>query len=242
MAHFFWGDLDDQHKYHLANWGLITRKKEFGGLHVPNLRDMNLCLLGSWFKRFFTAGDKIWRKIIEYKYDTTPNICWAVDNHASPFWKGIVWAAPSIRTGYCWKVGNGRNILSWLDTWFCDHSLATLFWDLFTICNEPNATIADVSVAGELHLFFRRCFDDSMMKRWQMLYDAMLTVSLSNDFDTPIWHLDPSGVYSVQSFYRRVNEGGVHVPHLAAIWKIQIPGCVQVFLWLLAQNRLLTSD
>jgi hypothetical protein len=139
-------------------------------------------------------------------------------------------------------VGNGRNILSWLDTWFCDHSLATLFWDLFTICNEPNATIADVSVAGELHLFFRRCFDDSMMKRWQMLYDAMLTVSLSNDFDTPIWHLDPSGVYSVQSFYRRVNEGGVHVPHLAAIWKIQIPGCVQVFLWLLAQNRLLTSD
>jgi hypothetical protein len=111
-----------------------------------------------------------------------------------------------------------------------------------TICNEPNATIADVIVAGELHPFFRRCFDDSMMKRWQMLYDAMLTVSLSKDFDTPIWHLDPSGVYSVQSFYRRVNEGGVHVPHLAAIWKIQIPGCVQVFLWLLAQNQLLTRD
>jgi hypothetical protein len=23
--------------------------------------DMNLCLLGSWFKRFFTAGEKVWR-------------------------------------------------------------------------------------------------------------------------------------------------------------------------------------
>jgi hypothetical protein len=69
-----------------------------------------------------------------------------------------------------------------------------------------------------------------MMKRWQMLYDAMLIVSLSNNFDTPIFHLDPSGMHSVQSFYRRVNEGGVHVPHLAAIWKIQIPGrtCVGV--------------
>jgi hypothetical protein len=72
MSHFFGGNLDDQHKYHLANWGLITRKKEFGGLSVLNLRDMNLCLLGSWFHQYFTAGDKIWKKIIEYKYNTSP--------------------------------------------------------------------------------------------------------------------------------------------------------------------------
>ena len=38
MAHFFWGNIDDQHKHHLANWGLVTRKKEFGGLGIPNLK------------------------------------------------------------------------------------------------------------------------------------------------------------------------------------------------------------
>jgi hypothetical protein len=70
------GDLDDHQKYHLANWGLITRKKEFGGLDVPNLRDMNLCLIGYWFKRFFNSEDKIWKQIISHKYRTTPNLCW----------------------------------------------------------------------------------------------------------------------------------------------------------------------
>src|SRR4051812_45160208 len=32
MAHFFWGNLGNVHKYHLAHWGLVTRKKIFGGL------------------------------------------------------------------------------------------------------------------------------------------------------------------------------------------------------------------
>jgi hypothetical protein len=83
------------------------------------------------------------------------------------------------------------------DIWFCDQSLSTLFWDLFIICNEPDATVADVIVSDELHLSFRRCFDDPMMKRWQMLSETMLRISLSEEIDCPIWHLDPcGGMYS----------------------------------------------
>lgn len=61
-AHFFWGNIDDQHKYHLANWGLVTRQKNFGGLGVPNLKDFNMALLASWGKRFFETDDKDWKK------------------------------------------------------------------------------------------------------------------------------------------------------------------------------------
>lgn len=31
MAHFFWGNMGDEHKYHMSNWGLMSWKKEFGG-------------------------------------------------------------------------------------------------------------------------------------------------------------------------------------------------------------------
>ena len=143
MANFFWGDLDDQHKYHLASWGLVNRSKEFGGLGIPNLRDMNLCLLGSWFNRYFNAGDKIWRQIVDFKYNFSPNILWTTEYNASPFWKGIIWAAPSVRSGYKWEVGTGVDVLFWLDPWISDLSLSTLFYDLFEICNEQNATVAD---------------------------------------------------------------------------------------------------
>lgn len=53
MAHFLWGNMGGVHKYHLAHWGIGARKKTFGGLGVPNLRDFNMALLASWGKRFF---------------------------------------------------------------------------------------------------------------------------------------------------------------------------------------------
>jgi hypothetical protein len=62
----------------LENWGLITRKKEFGGLGVPNLRDMNLCLLGSWFHRFFNGGEKTWKKILNTSTILLQNNCGAI--------------------------------------------------------------------------------------------------------------------------------------------------------------------
>uniref|UniRef100_A0ACD5TFJ4 Uncharacterized protein n=1 Tax=Avena sativa TaxID=4498 RepID=A0ACD5TFJ4_AVESA len=124
----------------------------------------------------------------------------------------------------------------------CDCSLASLFWDLYSICNEPTATVAEVVVGDEIRLSFRLCFSSPMMCRWLELCRLLGPISLSCCMDKPVWSLAACGQYSAKTFYRRVNDGGVRMPHLAAIWKIQIPGQVQVFLWLLAQNRLLTRE
>lgn len=36
MAHCLWDKKYDGHKkYHLANWDLVTMKKEYGGLGIP---------------------------------------------------------------------------------------------------------------------------------------------------------------------------------------------------------------
>jgi hypothetical protein len=51
MAHCLWNNNDDSHSYHLANWGHVAMEKDFGGLGVPSLRDLNICLLGSWVRR-----------------------------------------------------------------------------------------------------------------------------------------------------------------------------------------------
>lgn len=44
MAHFLGGNIGDDHKYHLANWGLVSRLKDFGGLGV---------MISSWSKKIF---------------------------------------------------------------------------------------------------------------------------------------------------------------------------------------------
>lgn len=93
MAHFFWGNMGDSHKYHLANWGLISRKKDFGGLGVPNIRDFNMALLASWGKRYFDSEGRDWKTLIDHKYNTDrTNVFWSKTGVGSPFWKGITWA------------------------------------------------------------------------------------------------------------------------------------------------------
>jgi hypothetical protein len=52
MAHYLWNDGENSHKYHLASWKYVTMKKEYGGLGIPDLRELNLFLLRSWIKRY----------------------------------------------------------------------------------------------------------------------------------------------------------------------------------------------
>lgn len=44
--------------------------KEFGGLGIPNLRDLNVFLLASWIKRYNINKNKLWGQLIDHKYDT----------------------------------------------------------------------------------------------------------------------------------------------------------------------------
>jgi hypothetical protein len=43
----------------LSNWYSLVQKKEYGGLGVLDLRDLNLCLLASWIQRG-SYGNGLW--------------------------------------------------------------------------------------------------------------------------------------------------------------------------------------
>jgi hypothetical protein len=86
MANFFWNDQQNRHKYHLSNIYSLTQKKEFGGIGIPDLRDLNLCLLASWVQRYQDGEGKLWREVVDFKYSTcSPNIFCCRDRNTSPF-------------------------------------------------------------------------------------------------------------------------------------------------------------
>lgn len=65
--------------------------KKHGGLGVPNIKDLNICLLRSGVKRYQHDGGKLWKQIIDFKYDTNnPNIFYCNENGASQFFKGFM--------------------------------------------------------------------------------------------------------------------------------------------------------
>jgi hypothetical protein len=132
-----WNDEEGNHKIHLANWPLVCMKKEFGGMGIPNLQDLNLCLIGSWIKRYIQGEWALSKKVIDAKYNTrNPNILSCHDVQPSTFWKGVMWASRVVAVGYRWRIENGRSIKFWEDVWFGNSPLAVQFWDIYFVSNQ----------------------------------------------------------------------------------------------------------
>jgi hypothetical protein len=47
MVNFFRNDQEISHKYHLVDFRYLNQRKDCGGMGIPDLRDLNLCLLAS---------------------------------------------------------------------------------------------------------------------------------------------------------------------------------------------------
>ena len=60
--------------------------KEYGGLGIPNLRNLNISLLASWLKRYNSDREKLWKELLDFKYDTKcPNVLLSSPVGASEF-------------------------------------------------------------------------------------------------------------------------------------------------------------
>jgi hypothetical protein len=243
MANCLWDDSDGNHKYHLVNWESVCMCKEYGGLGIPDIRDLNICLLGSWIRRYQADDGKLWKQIIDFKYKTdNPNIFYTKEHRASQFFKGFMWAARAAKMGYRWKVGNGKKIKFWEDNWVGSSSLAIQYWDLYVIVNEKTCTIEELWDGVNLKCTLRRTVDDRLERMWLEVMQIASTIIFSDEEDSMIWQFSSNGVYSSQSLYKIINNRGVLPVFVPAVWSLKIPPRVHFFLWLLSKNKNLTRD
>ena len=164
MSNYLWNDIEGAHKYHLANWELVSLNKDYGGLGLPNLRDLNICLLASWLKRYEKDKNKLWRELIDYKYKTNkPNIFQDNSVGSSVFFKGFMSAVHATKMGYRWIIGNGKRVRFWEDNWLGSSSLAIQYWSLYRYVNEKNQSVADLWDGVNLKCTFRRMGDVNLM-------------------------------------------------------------------------------
>ena len=59
IGNFLWNDKEGKHKYHLSNLPSVAQQKEYGGLGIPNLSNLNFCLLASLINRYHLSGATI---------------------------------------------------------------------------------------------------------------------------------------------------------------------------------------
>jgi hypothetical protein len=243
FANCLWSDTEGKHKYHLANWESVAMKKEFGGLGIPNLRDLNICLLASWVKRYQADRGKLWKELLDFKNNTnSPNILSSRDTNRSQFFKGFVWEAQAAKLGFRWKIEDRRKVKFWEDNWLGSSSLAVQFWELYVIVNEKSSTIADLWDGCNLKCTFRRAVNKRLGRFWLEIVQLASTIKFSDEENAMIWKFTSNGIYSSQSLYKIVNFRGIKPIYFPSIWALKIPPRVQFFLWLLFKNKTLTRD
>lgn len=209
LGHFLWNNTEDHHKYHLANWQLVSQKKEMGGLGIPDLRSLNLALLSSWIFRYHLNKNSIWTRIVDYKYKIRkPNIFCCPEIGSSPFWRGVLWAMQAAHMGIRWVVGNGEHIRFWEDHWFGNTSLAIIFWPLYIINEQQGKSISEVWDGEELKLSFRRSVSVELVCLWEELRVLGKSIILTNEEDQILWSFNSNGKFSVQSLYAVINHRG----------------------------------
>jgi hypothetical protein len=199
-------------------------------------------LLASWVQRYSDADGKLWKKILDHKYDISSNIFCCSSRNSSPFWKGVTWAAQTAKLGYRWYIGDGRRVRFWEDVWFGTCSLATQYWNIYSIINEQGKTVRDVWDRVNLRFTFRRTISSDVMAQWLEVLQIAESLVFSDAEDAIIWQYSSSGKYAVQTLYAIVNERGVRQNFALVMWRIPIPPRLHVFLWLLANNKVLTRD
>ena len=210
LAHCLWSDFEGNRKLHLANWHLVCMRKEYGGMCIPNIKDVNLCLLGNWVKRYIHDEGKIWIQIVDSKYiRRSPNIFASNPQNTSKFWQGVMWAARALKFGYRWKIGNGKKTRLWEDIWFGTSPLSVQFLPLYTICHQQGVTVADAWDGINIKLSFRRVFSDAMMENWYCLEQIIKNCVLTEEEDSLIWQYESKGVYSTSSLHNIINFRGV---------------------------------
>ena len=81
-----------------------------------------------------------------------------------------------------------------------------------------------------------------MIHKWNMLVDLVKQTTLSAQSDSPVWGLESNGQYSVKSFYKMIDFGGISSHIKDFISKIKVPSNIHILLWQMYNNKSLTRD
>jgi hypothetical protein len=112
-------------------------------------------LLGSWLKRYSVDEGKLWKYLVDFKYNNnSPNIFTCRDFGASNFLERCSRAAKVAKFGFRWKSGKGIKVRFWEDVWLGSVSLAIQYWELYCLVNEQNKSVADLCDGENLRCTF----------------------------------------------------------------------------------------
>jgi hypothetical protein len=125
------------------SWERLSKAKLDGGMDFRSMEEFNKALLGKHCWRLVTGESSLLEKILKSRYYPRGEfLCAKVGFQPSYAWRSILSARDLVSKGGVWKIGNGRKVQIWKDTWMED-----------LICIEsrgPNCPLPEDALVSEL--------------------------------------------------------------------------------------------
>ena len=235
---FLWQGTTEKRKYSLINWQTACLAKEFGGLGIIDLTQMNISLLLKWWWKLKDPSySSAWKHMLFSKYNLITS-----STPISEFWSAIT-SLHNLGTASIEVVpGRHTNVLFWTDIWYQQCTMATRFPYLYEICTNSALTLQQVINSQGGAIKFRRSLFGILHTEWLEVLEIISHLSFTHLEDQLSWRWDAQGKFTVRSLYKFLNYRGITPRNAMRWWKIPIPLKIRIFMWLAHKNRILTTD
>ncbi|XP_078152115.1 uncharacterized protein LOC144547363 [Carex rostrata] len=235
---FLWQGTQSKRKYALMTWQELCIAKQFGGMGILNLQQMNYALLSKWWWRFKDPHySNLWKSVLQANLSLPLPV--------SPFWKAVTAISQVCNLGMSYQPGYQGAVSFWEDTWYEYCPLKIRFYQLYNICTTPQVTVQDVIATQGQCLRFRRSLTGIIFQEWQQILQIISSTAFTHDLDQVAWQWDLLGHYTVKSMYLFFNfqgqlkddlkaEVNEWLPHDLEIVPLQVspPEAEQLVEWL----------
>ena len=110
--------MADERKVNWKSWDSLSQPKNDGGMRFWDLRSFNLAMLAKQRWRLLHDHNSLLFKCFKARYSPRCHFLDVVDlPNSSYVWKSMVATLPILKSGCCWRVGNGVPIRVHKDKW-----------------------------------------------------------------------------------------------------------------------------
>ncbi|KAK5817794.1 hypothetical protein PVK06_022722 [Gossypium arboreum] len=118
IAKFWWQKGQGKRGIHWCSWSNLCELKEFGGLGYRSFVKFNLALLAKQGWRLIENPKSLLTQNLRAKYFPNSDFLNSELRNSPSYTRKSIWAAKGLlKSGLCWRVGNGRNIRIETDVW-----------------------------------------------------------------------------------------------------------------------------
>lgn len=141
-----------------------------------------------------------------------------------------------------YSPSNGHRIKFWEDVWMGDQPLAICYPYLYDLCSNKSIVLSLVISSQGLAITFTRTLTGVNRCEWGEVLQIIHSVSPTLAYDKICWTWESNGIFSIKSIYQFLSFRGVATLHALTWWDSKLPPKIQVFMWLLTHNKILTKN